>query len=510
MAAVPHVVVITFPFASHAVKLFRLARALAAAAPAATFSFLSTAGSIAQLQEKNQENALEPNLRFVEVPDGLVSPSSGGAGTTPPPNHMARLGLFLAAAEAGGVRVALETARAAAGGARVTCVVGDAFVWMAAEAAAAVGAPWVPVWTGGPSALLAHLQGDALRDDIGDKAASRADDVLTAHPGLGSYRVRDLPDGCVFGDMHLPIVALFRRVADQLHVPGAATAVALNTFPGLLPDDVTAALAAELPQVLPIGPFHLLPVPGDDNDVADPHGCLAWLDGHAARAVAYASFGTVVTAVVGGQEELRELAAGLEASGAPFLWSLPKEYWPLLPTGFLDLDRAKVVPWAPQAAVLRHASAGAFVTHAGWASVLEGVAGGVPMACRPFFSDQRMNARMVAHVWGFGTVFEQPMTRGAVAEAVSSLLLLAGGDQGMARMQEMRDMAANAFMLPDGGSRRNLDKLLKIVCPPSSSSSEEDDHVDEAEAEMTRCTPPTTHEHDLLLGASSRARTVAD
>ncbi|EMS48109.1 Anthocyanidin 3-O-glucosyltransferase [Triticum urartu] len=319
MAAVPHVVVITFPFASHAVKLFRLARALAAAAPAATFSFLSTAGSIAQLQEKNQD-ALEANLRFVEL--------------------------------------------------------------------------------------------------------------LTWHPGLGSYRVRDLPDGCVFGEMHLPIVALFRRVAEQLHVPRAATAVALNTFPGLLPDDVTAALATELPEVLPIGPFHLLPVPGDDDNAAaaDPHGCLAWLDGHPALAVAYASFGTVVTAVVGGQEELRELASGLEASGAPFLWSLPKEYWPLLPPGVPDLERGQV-----------------------------GVAGGVPMACRPFFSDQRMNARMVEHVWGFGTVFEQPMTRATVAEAVSSLL---AGDQGT-RMKEMRGMAATAFA-PEGGSRKNLDKLLKI------------------------------------------------
>ena len=35
-------------------------------------------------------------------------------------------------------------------------------------------------------------------------------------------------------------------------------------------------------------------------------------------------------------DELRELAAGLEASGAPFLWSLREDSWPLLPPGFLD------------------------------------------------------------------------------------------------------------------------------------------------------------------------------
>ena len=80
---------------------------------------------------------------------------------------------------------------------------------------------------------------------MNDAAASRADELLTSHPGLGSYRVRDLPDGCVFGEMHLPIVALFRRVAEQLRVPRAATAVALNTFPGLIPDDVTAEATSE-------------------------------------------------------------------------------------------------------------------------------------------------------------------------------------------------------------------------------------------------------------------------
>jgi UDP:flavonoid glycosyltransferase YjiC (YdhE family) len=59
------------------------------------------------------------------------------------------------------------------------------------------------------------------------------------------------------------------------------------------------------------------------------------------------------------------------------------------------------VPWAPQAAVLRHAAVGAFVTHSGWGSVTEGMAGGVPMACRPFFGDQLMNARAVLlQGWG--------------------------------------------------------------------------------------------------------------
>jgi UDP:flavonoid glycosyltransferase YjiC (YdhE family) len=47
-----------------------------------------------------------------------------------------------------------------------------------------------------------------------------------------------------------------------------------------------------------------------------------------------------------------------------------------------------LVSWAPQAPVLRHPSVGAFVTHSGWGSVVEGMSGGVPMASRPFFGDR--------------------------------------------------------------------------------------------------------------------------
>lgn len=162
MAVPPHVAVVAFPFSSHAAVLLSFARALAAAAPAGTtLSFLTTAESIAQLQKGAR---LPGNLRFVEIADGV---SSGGA-VLPPPRRME---LFLAAAEAGGIRDGLEAARASAGGAAVSCVVGDAFVWVAADAASAAGAPWVPVWTAAPCALLAHLRTDALRQDVGDHGA---------------------------------------------------------------------------------------------------------------------------------------------------------------------------------------------------------------------------------------------------------------------------------------------------------------------------------------------------
>nr|P14726.1 RecName: Full=Anthocyanidin 3-O-glucosyltransferase; AltName: Full=Bronze-1; AltName: Full=Flavonol 3-O-glucosyltransferase; AltName: Full=UDP-glucose flavonoid 3-O-glucosyltransferase [Hordeum vulgare]CAA33729.1 UDPglucose flavonol 3,0 glucosyl transferase [Hordeum vulgare subsp. vulgare] len=448
----PHIAVVAFPFSSHAAVLFSFARALAAAAPAGTsLSFLTTADNAAQLRKAG---ALPGNLRFVEVPDGVPP---GETSCLSPPR---RMDLFMAAAEAGGVRVGLEAACASAGGARVSCVVGDAFVWTA-DAASAAGAPWVAVWTAASCALLAHLRTDALRRDVGDQAASRADELLVAHAGLGGYRVRDLPDGVVSGDFNYVISLLVHRQAQRL--PKAATAVALNTFPGLDPPDLIAALAAELPNCLPLGPYHLLPgaePTADTNEApADPHGCLAWLDRRPARSVAYVSFGTNATAR---PDELQELAAGLEASGAPFLWSL-RGVVAAAPRGFLERAPGLVVPWAPQVGVLRHAAVGAFVTHAGWASVMEGVSSGVPMACRPFFGDQTMNARSVASVWGFGTAFDGPMTRGAVANAVATLLRGEDGERMRAKAQELQAMVGKAFE-PDGGCRKNFDEFVEIVC----------------------------------------------
>ncbi|XP_040381772.1 anthocyanidin 3-O-glucosyltransferase-like [Oryza brachyantha] len=463
-----HVAVVAFPFSSHAPKLLAVARALATAAPSVTISFLSTADSLARLPATA---AVVPgnNLRFVEMPSGGGGEDDGEG--TP---AWRRMEMFVEAAEGGGLKRALEMAGDEAGGARVSCVVGDAFMSMAAEA----GVPWVAVWTGGPCALLAHLVGDALREDIGDgDYGARGDELLTSYPGLGCYRVRDLPllggAGTSSGDMHRVMTLLLCRVAQRL--PGAATAVAFNAFPGLFPPDVSAAIADALPNCLPIGPYHFLPgaavalAPDDD----DPHGCLAWLADRPACSVAYVSFGTVAAPP---PDELRELACGLEATGAPFLWSLREESWPLLPPGFLD--RAKnsagaglVVPWTPQAAVLRHPAVGAFVTHSGWGAVVEGISGGVPMVCRPFLGDQHMNARAVARLWCFGTAFDgdgtgKPlMTRGGVAEAVASLL---AGEEEEARMmraraRDLQSRMVSAFEL-DGGSTKNFHKFVEIVC----------------------------------------------
>ena len=88
-----------------------------------------------------------------------------------------------------------------------------------------------------------------------------------------------------------------------------------------------------------------------------------------------------------GPDKVRELALGLEATGRPFLWALKRDAsWRAgLPDGFEDrvAGRGKLVDWAPQQDVLRHAAVGCYLTHCGWNSTLEAIQHGVRLLCYP-------------------------------------------------------------------------------------------------------------------------------
>ncbi|KAG6391084.1 hypothetical protein SASPL_148833 [Salvia splendens] len=163
--------------------------------------------------------------------------------------------------------------------------------------------------------------------------------------------------------------------------------------------------ATELvPNVLPVGPLNLL----DSNSVkstnffSEDSSCLRWLDTQPDRSVVYVSFGS---SGVFSQQQMDELAFGLELSGRAFLWVVrpdlangsPIVYPPGFGTGL-----GKIVEWAPQKKVLSHPSIGCFVSHCGWNSTTEGVTNGVPFLCWPYFADQFHNEKYICEKWGIG------------------------------------------------------------------------------------------------------------
>ncbi|KAH6783359.1 hypothetical protein C2S52_008318 [Perilla frutescens var. hirtella] len=161
------------------------------------------------------------------------------------------------------------------------------------------------------------------------------------------------------------------------------------------------------PNFLPIGPLHLR-----DKSCSDPSNfypedtsCSSWLDDKPDGSVIYVSFGSTG---VFSQQQLDELALGLELSGRAFLWvvrlNLANGSRAVYPDGFLErvAEYGKIVEWAPQNSVLSHPAVGCFMSHCGWNSTLEGVSKGVPYLCWPYFAEQTHNESYICDKWEVG------------------------------------------------------------------------------------------------------------
>ncbi|XP_043705318.1 anthocyanidin 3-O-glucosyltransferase 5-like [Telopea speciosissima] len=180
---------------------------------------------------------------------------------------------------------------------------------------------------------------------------------------------------------------------------------------GALREDPNLRRILPLP-VYPVGPIvRSLGPPCDQLRVE----CVAWLDEQPVESVIYISLGSGGTL---SEEQLTELALGLELSGKRFLWVVRPpvgkvgafftalgggpdgndEVSRYLPDGFLTRTREVglvVHKWALQVEVLSHPSIGGFLSHCGWNSTLESILNGVPMIAWPLYAEQMMNAAML-------------------------------------------------------------------------------------------------------------------
>nr|XP_023915071.1 UDP-glycosyltransferase 89B2-like [Quercus suber]POF07364.1 udp-glycosyltransferase 89b2 [Quercus suber] len=125
---------------------------------------------------------------------------------------------------------------------------------------------------------------------------------------------------------------------------------------------------------------------------------LSWLDTCEDRKVVYVCFGSQARL---NNNQMEKLAFGLEKSGVQFVWVVkePTEVYVdgdnnTVPQGFEDRVAGKglvIKGWAPQVLILSHRAVGAFLTHCGWNSVLEGIIAGVPLLTWPLGADQFVN-----------------------------------------------------------------------------------------------------------------------
>ncbi|XP_024963261.1 zeatin O-glucosyltransferase-like [Cynara cardunculus var. scolymus] len=200
----------------------------------------------------------------------------------------------------------------------------------------------------------------------------------------------------------------------------------------------------------PFNPVDIKPTPLSRKDGGPGDRCLKWLHKQASNTVIFVSFGTTTSF---SQEQILEIANGLEKSNHKFIWVLrDADKGDMfrddlrrveLPEGYENRvkDRGLVVrEWAPQLEILAHPSIGGFMSHCGWNSCVESMSMGVPIAAWPMHSDQPNNAVLVTKILKIGLLVkewcrrEQVVAAAAVETAVRRLM---GSKEG----QEMRKRA---------------------------------------------------------------------
>ncbi|KAK8923828.1 UDP-glucose flavonoid 3-O-glucosyltransferase 7 [Platanthera zijinensis] len=273
---------------------------------------------------------------------------------------------------------------------------------------------------------------------------------LCVHESLSLISVDDETTPIVVGDLPDPIELARSELSNIFNYPEMIRAmkdaeaksfgVVVNTFSGLEP------AYAKLYSCRRAGrrAWFIGPVSQSSNedDIAradrggrshppDTARLMRWLDEQPVRSVVYVCFGSLCDFDAA---QMRETAAGLEAAGHRFVWAVrdwegmpPPEGW--LPEGFEGRveGRGMVVRgWVPQVAILSHAGVGAFVTHCGWNSTLEGVAAGLPMVAWPLMYEQFVNARLITDVLRVGVgVGKRPgetVMAGMLAAAVRKVM----------------------------------------------------------------------------------------
>ncbi|KAL2492728.1 UDP-glycosyltransferase 90A1 [Abeliophyllum distichum] len=193
---------------------------------------------------------------------------------------------------------------------------------------------------------------------------------------------------------------------------------------------------------------------------------MEWLDGKSAKGVPvlYVSFGTQAEV---SEEQLNEIAKGLEKSQVCFLWVLRSKGVEYLQG--VENRGLIVKEWVDQMEILQHKAVKGFLSHCGWNSVMESLSANVPILAFPMMAEQRLNARLVAEEIGVGLRImpSNGSVRGFVAaEDVERMVkeLMEGVKCKAVRrkLEDLRDTACAAT--EEGGSSwRTLNFLIDDV-----------------------------------------------
>jgi len=411
-------------------------------------------------------------IRFLSIPDGL------------PPNHGRTSSVVELVLSLQKIGPELEDLLTTAQGKSpsfppITFIVTDTAMSCTEQVASNMGVPRVIFWPLCAAASISQSYANLLASEghIPVNASSVSDGnnpekLITCLPGnipplkptdlISQYRAEDPSD------------ITFKAVLYESQKQNKGDYVLVNTFEELEGRDAVTALSLNGCPSLSIGPLFLPNfLEGRDSCSSlweEEESCLTWLDMQQPGSVIYVSFGSIA---VKSEQQLEQLALGLEGSGQPFLWVLRLDIAEgqaaILPEGFEERtkERALIVRWAPQSKVLAHVSVGLFLTHSGWNSTLEAMSMGVPVVGFPDIFDQFLNCRFGKEVWKIGLAFEdveidqnKVVMKEEVEEVMRTMIRTPEGKKLRDNVLRLKESATKA-VLPGGSSFLNLNTFVK-------------------------------------------------
>ncbi|CAN6337018.1 unnamed protein product [Urochloa humidicola] len=355
----------------------------------------------------------------------------------------------------------------------IHAVIVDSLSNVALDITKELGIPACSFFTSNASTLAVFLQLPWVRTEGQPSFKELGDATLNLHgipPMPASHLIEEMLED--------PESEIYKAMTKSLSKNLEADGILVNKFTSL---EARAVEALTDPQFLPKSEFKMPPVlcvgPLVEGAVEakEKHECLAWLNEQPEHSVVFLCFGSVGK---GNHSEvqLKEIAVGLERSGYRFLlvvqaplddnpekelfgYHADPDLHTLLPEGFLERTKGRglvVKLWAPQVDVLHHKATGAFVTHCGWNSVMEGIMAGVPMLCWPLYAEQKMNKVLMVEEAGIGMEvvgWQEGLVKAEEVEAKVRLVLDSQeGEKLRTRVTAHKEAAARAWK--NGGSSR--------------------------------------------------------
>lgn len=293
-------------------------------------------------------------------------------------------------------------------------------------------------------------------------------------PGMKHMRLKDMPNFVRSTD---PEDIAFNRWLEEAQDILTADAIVFNTFYDF-ESEVLDTVTSVFPKnnIFNLGPLTTLckALPANEDASTRPSlwkentECLRWLDSQKPDSVIFINFGSIAVMTA---DDFDEFAWGLANSGHPFLWIVRPDVVKgknsaTLSDKFLEAtkDRGMIAQWCPQEKVLAHPSVGAFLTHSGWNSTLEGICGGVPMLCWPFFAEQQVNCRYACTTWGIGLEISSNVKREELEGLVREMMEGENGKVMRNKAVEWKKKSEIACSASKGGSSYvDLERFVEFL-----------------------------------------------